>query len=448
MGRMGKHTREENGATASTAPAVPGTVPGPDPLVEAERRRELRRYQAFATGLLVFAAAVFLVCSFLQSRGNDNWWLGLLRAGAEAGMIGGIADWFAVTALFRHPLGIPIPHTALLPRQKDKLGDALSEFVGDNFLNAQLITEKVSNANIPERIGGWMSQWDNARVVSREAGRLLAAVVRDVDPADAEALIRSQVIGRAAEPEWGPPAGRLLQGLIDDGKTEPVVQASVTWARKKIYGMEESIVTMIDDRMPQWAPRFARDLVGERVYKEIVKFVEDVDRDPEHEARHAIRRFIARLADDLQHDEEMIARVEGLKADVMSSVAVQELPGGIWSSASRALIEAAEDPTSALRTKVAELTVEWGVRIRTDDTLRASLDRRLTGAVKFLAENYSGEVTSIISETVQRWDAKEAADKIELMVGRDLQFIRFNGTGIGALAGMVIYTVNHVLFGV
>ncbi|MDR7330871.1 DUF445 domain-containing protein [Corynebacterium guangdongense] len=442
---MGKHTRPDND---DTAPAVRGTVPGPDPLVEAERRRVLRRYQAFATGLLVVAAIIFLTCSFLQSRGYDSGWLGLVRAGAEAGMVGGIADWFAVTALFRHPLGIPIPHTALLPRQKDKLGDTLSEFVGDNFLNAQLITEKVSSANIPERIGGWMSQWDNARVVSREAGRLLAAVVRDIDPADAEAIIRSQVIGRATEPKWAPPAGRLLQGLIDDGKTEPVVQATITWARRKIDGMEESVVTMIDDRMPQWAPRFARDLVGERVYKEIVKFIEDVDRDPDHEARHAIRRFIAQLAEDLQHDEGMIERVEGLKADMMASTAVQELPGGIWASTSKALLDAAEDPASALRTKVTELTVEWGVRIRTDHGLRTSLDRRLTGAVKFLAENYSGEVTSIISETVQRWDAKEAADKIELMVGKDLQFIRFNGTIVGALAGMVIYTVNYVLFGV
>ena len=442
MDRMGKHSQPEVTEPSGT------TMPGPDPQSEQERRRVLRKYQAIAWGLLIVAAVIFLTCSFFQSRGYDSWWLGLIRAGAEAGMIGGIADWFAVTALFRHPLGIPIPHTALLPKQKDKLGDTLSTFVGENFLNAQLITEKVSNANIPERIAEWMSEWDNARVVSREAGRLLAAVVRDINPADAEAIIRSQVINRAAEPKWGPPAGRLLQGLIDDGKTEPVVQAVITWARGKIYGMEDSIVTMIDERMPQWAPRFARDLVGERVYKEVVKFIEDVDQDPEHEARHAIRRFIAQLADDLQHDQEMIARVEGLKADVMGSTAVQELPSGIWSAMSKALIEAAEDPTSALRIKISELTVEWGVRIRTDDDLRSGIDRRLTGAVKFLAENYSGEVTSIISETVQRWDAKEASDKIELMVGKDLQFIRFNGTIVGALAGMVIYTVNQLLFGV
>lgn len=425
-----------------------GTLVPPTPMTDDERRRILRKYQALATGLLVVAAAIFLACSWWQSTGSAPGWVGYVRAAAEAGMIGGIADWFAVTALFRHPLGIPIPHTALLPKKKDQLGEALSGFVGDNFLNAELITQKVSDANVPEKVGQWLAQPENAATVSREAGKLTANVVRAINPADAQLLIRTQIVDKAAEPQWGPPAGRVLEQLIADGKTEPVVDSVIRWARTKIYGMDDAIITMIDERMPKWAPQFARNLVGERVYNEIVDFIEDVDTNPDHDARHAIRRFIAQLAHDLQHDEQMINRAEELKDDIMGSEAIQQLPALMWDNAATALIDAAEDEHSVLRAKIRDLAMEWGVRIHTDGELRASLDRRLTGAVRFLAGNYTGEVTSIISETIERWDAEEASDKIELMVGKDLQYIRFNGTIVGALAGLAIYTVNQLLFGV
>ncbi|HZK32567.1 MAG TPA: DUF445 family protein, partial [Corynebacterium sp.] len=427
-----------------SADTLPGAMPAPQD--EAKRRRALRNHRAFASGLLVLAALIFLACSYWQAQGTAPGWVGYARAGAEAGMIGGIADWFAVTALFRHPLGIPIPHTALLPKKKDQLGTALSGFVGDNFLNAHLITEKVASANIPQRVGGWLAQPENAALVSREAGKLTANAVRAIDATEAEALIRTQLIDKAAEPLWGPPAGRILSQLIEDGKTEPVVDAVIGWARTRIYGMEGTVVTLIDDRMPTWAPKFAKSLVGERVYKEIVSFIEDVDANPDHEARHALRRFIAQLAEDLQHDEVMIARVESLKADIMGSAAVQGAAADIWAAFSRNLIAAASAEDSVLRTKAAELCLTWGTRIQEDPELRASLDRRLTGIVSFLADNYSGEVTSIISETVERWDAEEASDKIELMVGKDLQYIRVNGTLVGALVGVVIYTVSQVLF--
>lgn len=431
---MGKHRVD----------TLAGAMPAPQD--EAERRRALQQHRAFASGLLVLAAVIFVACSAWQSQGTAPGWVGYVRAAAEAGMIGGIADWFAVTALFRHPLGIPIPHTALLPKKKDQLGTALSGFVGENFLNAQLITEKVAGANIPQRVGQWLAEPDNAALVSREAGKLTANAVRAIDPADAEALIRTQIIDKAAEPLWGPPAGRMLEQLIADGKTEPAVEAVIGWARTKVYGMEETVVTLIDERMPGWAPKFAKSLVGERVYKEVVEFIEDVDRDPDHEARHALRRFISQLADDLQHDEVMIERVESLKADVMGSDAVQGAAADVWAAFSRNLIAAATDENSALRIKAAELCVTWGARVQEDPTLRDELNRRLTGVVSFLADNYSGEVTAIISETVERWDADEASDKIELMVGKDLQYIRVNGTLVGALAGLAIYTVSQALF--
>ena len=439
----------EGQAAEATAGSASRPVPGPTPEVEQERRRTLRNHKIFVTALLGLAAVIFFACSWWQNQpGGAPVWVGYVRAAAEAGMVGGLADWFAVTALFRHPMGIPIPHTALIPRKKDQVGEALSEFVGENFLNAELITDKVSQAQLPDKLGRWLSQEDNAAKVSREAGKLTANVIRALDPKDAEALIQSQILDRLAEPEWGPPAGRLLEGLIADGKVEPVVDELIDYAHAKVGQMEEPVVRLIDERMPQWAPRVARSLVGEKVYRELVQFADEVKADKNHPARQSIRRNLDKFADDLQNDPGIIRRVEELKVDLMGSERMQRAPQAIWRQSAAAIIAQAEDPDSMLREKIRDLCLQWGTNICEDPQLRASLDRRINGTAAFLADNYSGEVTSIISETIERWDAEEASEKIELMVGKDLQFIRLNGTIVGALAGLVIYTVNHLIFGV
>ena len=423
-------------------------VPGPSPEVEAERRRVLRRYKAVATGLLLVAAAIYFACRWAEAQpGETATWGGFVRAAAEAGMIGGLADWFAVTALFRKPLGLPIPHTAIVRNKKDQIGESLSGFVGENFLNAELITQKVRAAGIPDRAGEWLSQPENAEKVSSEAGRLTANIVRALDPKDAEAVINTMLIDKLAQPEWAPPAGRLLEQLIEEGRTEPVVDELVQWLHRKALGSEALITRILDERLPTWAPQFLNDVVGDKVYRELVQWTSAVSTDPNHEARHAIRRFLNNLARDLQEDPTMIQRVEDMKHDIMGSTPVQGLASALWASTSTTLIDAAENPDSLLRHKVAELAVSWGNNLRSDAELRESLDRRITGAAAFLADNYADEVTSIISETVERWDADEASDKIELMVGKDLQYIRLNGTVVGALAGLLIYTVSHLIFG-
>lgn len=463
---MGKHSIDERALNRTPEPApahgltpapqqpsqgdlLRSAMPGPSSEVEAERRRQLKKYKRIATGLLVLAAVIFLACSWWQSQpGGAPVWVGYVRAAAEAGMVGGLADWFAVTALFRYPLGLKIPHTALVLNKKDQVGEQLSGFIGDNFLNAELITEKVSKANVPEKIGHWLAEEDNALKVSHEAGKLTANAVRAINPTEAEAVIQAQLIDSLAEPEWGPPAGRLLAGLIEDGKVEPVVDEIINWGHAKVLTMEETVVTTIDERMPSWAPRFAKSLVGEKVYKELVNWTTEVKYNKDHEARHAIRRNLAQFAQDLQDDPKMIERVESIKRDIMGSTPVQGAAASIWKQTAATIIAQAEDPDSMLRAKVTQLCIDWGTNIQTDPQLRASLDKRIQGTVRFLADNYSGEVTSIISETVERWDAEEASEKIELMVGKDLQYIRFNGTGVGALAGLVIYAVNHMLFGI
>ncbi|WP_115685401.1 DUF445 domain-containing protein [Corynebacterium senegalense] len=418
----------------------------PAPTNEAERRATLRRHKVFVTSLLGVMAAIFLSCSWWQSHGAAPAWVGYVRAAAEAGMVGGLADWFAVTALFRRPMGLPIPHTAIIPRKKDQVADALSEFVSENFLNAQTITEKVAAADVPRRVGQWLTVPGNAEAVSQRAGSFIQRAVAGIDPEEAERFIQSQVVSRAAEPEWGPPLGRALEGLIADGKVEPLVDDTIAWGRRKVGEMEDAVITMIDERMPRWAPRFAKELVGEKVYREMVDFMAEVDTDPEHEARRAIRRQISQFARDLQHDPAMIARVESVKADVLGSEALANLSGGIWQQVANSLADAAADPDSPLRRKITSLCLEWGGKLVEDPDVRAAAERNLERVTHFVAENGAGEIVGIISETIQRWDGEEASEKIELMVGKDLQFIRLNGTIVGALAGLAIYTVSQILF--
>ncbi|CAM3076239.1 DUF445 domain-containing protein [Corynebacterium gottingense] len=417
----------------------------PAPSNEVERRRILRNHKIFVTSLLGLMAVIFLSCSWWQSHGAPAW-VGYVRAAAEAGMVGGLADWFAVTALFRYPMGLPIPHTAIIPNKKDQVADALSEFVSENFLNARTITQKVMEANLPQRVGTWLTRPASAERVSQEVGDFTVRVVRGIDPADAEAFINTQLIDRLAEPTWGPPVGRALEGFIADGKAEPIVEDILAWSRAKLDGMEQSIVTLIDDRMPRWAPKFAKDLVGEKVYTELVKFMAEVDRDPNHEARRAIRRQLSQFAQDLQFDSQMITRVEALKGDVMGSTAVTSAASSMWEQLADTIVANATDPQSMLRRKVADAAAEWGGKLANDPEVRASAEQKLEKVVHFAAENGADQIVGIIAETIQRWDGAEASDKIELMVGKDLQFIRLNGTIVGALAGLVIYTVSQLLF--
>ncbi|MGV0338518.1 DUF445 domain-containing protein [Corynebacterium parakroppenstedtii] len=431
-------------SSSAPSPSSPSSETLPPVSDEAGRRRELKKYKAIATGLLVFATVIYLVCRWLE-QDSDAAWIGYVRAASEAGMVGALADWFAVTALFRRPMHLPIPHTAIIRRKKDQVGEALSGFVGDNFLNAELITDKVQKADIPARVGQWASEPANAARVSEEVGNATIAIVEGIDDDEAAEMIRTMVIDRIAEPDWGPPAGALMEQFIAEGKAEPVVDTIISWAYDRARTSEELITRLLNQRAPSWAPGFINDLVGERVYREVVDFAYKVKTEPDHEARQALRRVVNQWASDLQHDPKMISRVEEFKHDVLSSAPVQAAPGTVWRNMKEQIVRMASDPQSHVRRRIAEEVSLYANRLLTDPELRARWGERVTGTARYIAQNFSGEVTSIISETVERWDADEASDKIELMVGKDLQYIRFNGTIVGSLAGLLIYTLSQLV---
>lgn len=421
-------------------------MPTPALSNDAARARTLRRHKLGVTLLLVLAAVIFLACSWWQSHGQAPGWVGYVRAAAEAGMVGGLADWFAVTALFKHPMGLPIPHTALIPKKKDQLGEALSGFVGDNFLNAELITAKVATAEIPRHVGTWLAVPANTQRVCNEAARLGTKALASVDHAALQETLQRLLLEKAAEPTWAPPLGKGLAHLIEEGKVEPVIEELLGWLRREVDQAEDLVISVVDERTPVWAPRIVNQLVGEKLYRELREWVWDVSEQPYHPMRVAVRGWIADLARDLQHDPQMILRIEDWKRGVLASRAVADLGPTLWNNGVEALDEALANPDSPLRRILAAKVNEWGQRLATDAALQEQANDKVVAVVDFLAANYAPTITGIITDTVAAWDAREASDKLELLVGKDLQFIRLNGTLVGSLAGLVIYSVSQLLF--
>ncbi len=399
-----------------------------------------------ALGFLVGATVIFLVCTWLQSRGDAGPWVGYVRAAAEAGMVGALADWFAVTALFKHPLGIPIPHTAIIKRKKDQLGEGLGTFVRENFMSAEVIEAKLRDAEVAGRVGKWLADQRHAERVAAEVSTVLRVLIEMLRDEDVQQVLDRMIVKRIAEPQWGPPIGRVLSSLLEEGRQEALIQLLADRAFQWSLNAGEVIERVIERDSPTWSPRWVDHLVGDRIHRELMDFTDKVRRDPNHELRRSATKFLFEFADDLQHDDATIARAENVKEQIMARDEVARAAETAWAAAKRIVLESVDDPSSTLRTRVADTVMRIGETLRDDPEMRDKVDNWMVRAAQHLVTQYGTEITAIITETVERWDADEASRRIELHVGRDLQFIRINGTVVGALAGLVIYTVAQLLF--
>jgi uncharacterized membrane-anchored protein YjiN (DUF445 family) len=443
-------------APADLAPLPPGeearpasfaeSFAGADPQADAERQRALRRMKVVALSFLVGATAVFLGCRWAQASGMTAAWIGYVGAAGEAGMVGALADWFAVTALFKHPLGIPIPHTAIIKRKKDQLGEGLGTFVRENFLSPEVVGTKIRDAQIPSRLGKWLSEKSHAERVAAESATVLRVLVELLRDEDVQQVIDRMIVRRIAEPQWGPPVGRVLSTLLAENRQEALIQLLADRAFQWSLNAGEVIQRVIERDSPTWSPRFIDHLVGDRIHRELMDFTDKVRRNPEHELRRSATRFLFEFADDLQHDDATITRAEAVKEQLMSRDEVTNAAGTAWKTLKRLVLEGVDDPSSALRTRIADAVVRIGESLRDDAELRDKVDNWIVRAVEHLVAQYGVEITAIITETIERWDAEEASRRIELHVGRDLQFIRINGTVVGSLAGLIIYAIAQFLF--
>lgn len=426
------------------------SLAGADSEADRERQRALRQMKVVALGFLLGATVIFLLCTWLQSRGAASGgaapWIGYVRAAAEAGMVGALADWFAVTALFKHPLGIPIPHTAIIKRKKDQLGEGLGTFVRENFMSAEVVATKLRDAEVAGRIGKWLSDPRHAERVAAEVSTVLRVLIEMLRDEDVQQVLDRMIVKRIAEPQWGPPIGRVLSSLLQEGRQEALIQLLADRAFQWSLNSGEVIERVIERDSPTWSPRWVDHLVGDRIHRELMDFTDKVRRDPNHELRRSATKFLFEFADDLQNDAATIQRAENVKEQIMARDEVTRAAETAWAAAKRIVLESVDDPSSTLRTRVAETVVRIGESLCADPELRDKVDNWIVRAAQHLVAQYGTEITAIITETIERWDADEASRRIELHVGRDLQFIRINGTVVGALAGLVIYTVAQLLF--
>jgi len=429
-----------NAAMSELVPA-PARITDLSPM-DLVRRRGLVRMKLFATSLLAAMAVVFVVAWLLQ---DSHPWLGYVRAAAEAGMVGALADWFAVTALFRHPMGIPIPHTAIIPERKDDIGSSLSEFVATNFLSENLVRDKINGFGVAQRAGAYLQQPQAAERLVGEAAvaaKGLSRVLADDQVAD---LIAGLARRKISQTQIGPPIGRIAAEVFDRGEHHPmvdfIVERCYTWIRDN-YTVVSRVVAQ---RSPSWTPKFLDSIVADRIYQEVETFARAVRDDPGHELRRALDTFLVEFAEDLQHDQKTMARADDIKERILGNTQVRELAGQFWQSAKQALLEAIDDPQSPLRRSAVQVLISFGRTLTEDGPTARKMNAWVADAAGYIAANHARSITGIIDETIARWDGVATSRKIELQIGRDLQFIRINGTVVGALAGLVIYTFAHLV---
>ncbi|KUJ66250.1 hypothetical protein ACZ90_39415 [Streptomyces albus subsp. albus] len=411
---------------------------------DAERRRGVRRMKAFATGLLVAVAAVYALATWARTAGAGGW-AGYLAAAAEAGMVGALADWFAVTALFRRPMGLPIPHTAIIPTKKDQLGASLGEFVGENFLAAEVVRARLRAVGVGGRLGAWLAEPAHADRVTAELATALRGALTVLRDSDVQAVVGEAITRRANAQEIAPGLGALLEKVVADGGHHRLVDLVCVRAHDWLLRHGESVMRAVEGGAPGWTPRFVDRKVGERVYRELLRFVGEMRDMPDHPARAAVDRFLADFAADLKSDPDTRRRVETLKSELIGRPEVQDLIASTWAAVRDTIMAAAEDERSELRLRARASVLSLGARMTADPRLRAKVDGWLEDAAGYLVTTYRDEITGLITETVAGWDAEHTSRKIEAHIGRDLQFIRINGTVVGALAGLAIYAVSQGL---
>lgn len=398
-----------------------------------------------ATGMLVVMAAVYLVCRLYE---HVHPAVGFVKAFAEAGMVGGMADWFAVTALFRHPLGLPIPHTAIIPRNKNRIGDTLAQFVKDNFLTPVVVARRMRALDVAGAAGRFLADPDHGGAGRmREGGsRLLADMLESLDDERLGGLAKGAIGERLKTLDLSPLLGQTLTAMMKDGRHVPLLDGIINRASLVIASNEEIIRNMVHER----AGRILRwtgldENVADAVIGGLNKLAFDMADDPEHPLRLRIDDLIADLAHDLQHDEVMRERVARLKDELVANPAVQRWIDGMWQQAREALLKAARDPERALAGRFGEVIRQLGRSLASDPRLGDPINRFARRAAVGATASYGDQIVKLVSETVRGWDAQRVTDRVETAVGRDLQYIRINGTLVGGLVGLIIHAVDVLL---
>jgi uncharacterized membrane-anchored protein YjiN (DUF445 family) len=424
------------------APTSATPAPAPERESAALRARRLAAARRRATGLLVGVTALFLGVTVAGAHGT---FLGYVQAGAEASMVGGVADWFAVTALFRRPLGLPIPHTALLVERKDQFAVTLGQFVQENFLNADVLAERIRAARLVPRLSAWLADRANAARFAGHAADLLVTVADAVRDEDVQRVLTAELTRAVNTVEVAPLAGRVLRAVIAGGQHADLFDAVVSAADRYLADHYLEIRELFEAESPGWVPDTVYRRVFDRLFTRLRHRLVAMAADPDDEARHQFEEWIAGLPDRLETSQELRERGERLKRELLGSAGLRDWSSSLWQKAKEALRAQAADPESELRARLGDALTAAGRRLGSDRRLQEGLERMVESGARALADQFHDELAGLVTGTIERWDATETSSQLELLLGRDLQFIRINGTVVGAGVGLVLHAIAMAL---
>lgn len=397
--------------------------------------------KAAATGLLVVMAALFVVTRIYEHAYPA---LAYVKAFAEAAMVGGLADWFAVTALFRHPLGLPIPHTAIIPRNKDRIGEALASFLKENFLIASVVARRMRNIDLAGATGRFLKAPEGeATRIRQGASRLIADIFEGLDDERLGAIVKGAVSSRIRSMEVSPLLGAALASAINEDRHVPMLEAAIR-AMARALDANESLIRDMVHKRASWVLKLAGldAKLADAVVDGLRKLTVEMGTDPAHPVRQKAEEALAQLANDLQTNPETRARVEKIKDELLANPAVSQWIDSLWQKSREAVIRAARNPDAAMAGKLGEVLRSMGATLESDHRIRAAINQFARRAVAGMAASYGGSIVKLVSETIRGWDARTVTERLEAAVGRDLQYIRINGTLVGGLVGVILHFLD------
>ena len=403
----------------------------------------VRQMRVIATGLLVAMAGLFFVASALVEF-HPFW--GYVRAFAEAAMVGGLADWFAVTALFRHPLGLPIPHTAIIPRNKDRIGDSLAAFLRSNFLVPRIVARRMARLDVARAIGRVLASPPREGAMRAGAGKLAETLLESLGDERLGQLFKSAAAQRLKSLDVAPLAGKLMAAAMDEGRHRPMINAAILWAGRTLDANEALFRQMIHERagsILRWTG--LDETLSTKILDGIFRLLGDMAEDRNHPLRVKAEDGLAHLAQRLQTDPELQAKVAAYRDAALANPAVADWLDGLWQNARAAMLRAARDPEAVAAGKFGEAMRQMGMRLQEDVRVRIAVNRFARRATAALVASYGDGIVTLVSETVRTWDARTVTGRLENAVGRDLQYIRINGTLVGGLVGVVIHVVDRLV---
>ncbi|MDQ1368828.1 MAG: hypothetical protein QOF20_1181 [Acidimicrobiaceae bacterium] len=421
---------------------MPATAVLPLSRSEQNRRRQLVVTKRRATTLLAAVSLVFLIVTVW---GGTSTWAGYLQATAVASMVGGLADWFAVTALFRRPLGLPIPHTAIVVERKDQFATTLGEFIQESFLTPEVIVDRVRAANPVDSLARWLSEPANAARLAAEVADAGVAITELVHAEDVHRAIDGAVHQLVDAVALAPLAGHALRLVTADGEIDDLLDRGLLGLNGYIDEHREELRQHLSKRSRRWLPSLVDHKLFDRVLDGVSSVLVQMQSDHDHELRKELRTRLEQLIIDLETSPELRARGERLKQDVLARPEVQQWIAALWVDVKGHLRAQASDPGSTLQQRLTTMVMGIGVRLQDDRGLAAKVEGAAESAVSYVAEHFNRAIAGMVSSTIARWDADETATRLELLLGPDLQYVRINGTVMGAGAGLLLHGVARVL---